>query len=105
MGKIIENEPGIVWCKPWGDDQGEFVRVSVVEFDPEVHEQHGIEPAAGELSAAELKEKLAELGITFKGNASKPVLQDLYDRALADKAAADAAAAAAAGDQGGAGSP
>lgn len=41
MSEIPENEPGIVWCKPWGEDQGEYVRVSRAEFDPLFHEVYG----------------------------------------------------------------
>ena len=37
MTQITENEPGIVWCQPWGEGQGDYVRVAVSEFDPEFH--------------------------------------------------------------------
>lgn len=38
MSELKENEPGIVWCKPWGEGQGDYVRVNVSDFDPAVHE-------------------------------------------------------------------
>lgn len=37
MTQITENEPGIVWCQPWGEGQGDYVRVAVADFDPEFH--------------------------------------------------------------------
>ena len=37
MSNVKENEPGIVWCKPWGEDQGAYVCVQACEFDPEIH--------------------------------------------------------------------
>lgn len=83
MTKIIENEPGVVWCKPWGEDQGEYVRVNVADFDPDFHQLLDAEPAPAELTAAQLKEKLTELGVEFKGNASKAALQELYNAAVA----------------------
>lgn len=55
-------------------------------------------PAPAELTAAQLKEKLTELGVEFKGNASKAALQELYDAAVSATAepAADAEPEAAA---------
>lgn len=41
------------------------------------------------MTATELKEKLKELDVEFAGNASRDVLQGLYDDALAKKAAED----------------
>lgn len=81
MTKITENEPGIVWCKPWGEGQGDYVRVNVSDFDPEVHEQYDPTDSGddGQMSAKELKAALTELKVEFKGNASKAQLQALYD--------------------------
>ena len=45
MTKIIENEPGIVWCKPWGEGQGDYVRLNLADFDPDKHEQYDPEAA------------------------------------------------------------
>lgn len=45
MSELKENEPGIVWCKPWGEGQGDYVRVGVECFDPAVHELLDAEPA------------------------------------------------------------
>lgn len=45
MSELTENEPGIVWCKPWGEGQGDYVRVAVADFDPAVHELLDAEPA------------------------------------------------------------
>lgn len=81
MTKINENEPGVVWCKPWGEGQGDYVRVGLADFDADVHELY--DPADidgdGNLSAKELKAALTELGVEFKGNAKKADLQALYD--------------------------
>ena len=30
----------IILCKPWGKDQGDFVRINAAEFDPAVHERY-----------------------------------------------------------------
>ena len=80
MTKINENEPGIVWCKPWGEGQGDYVRVSVADFDADVHELYDAEAATDEgMTAKELKAALTEMGVEFKGSASKAVLQALYD--------------------------
>ena len=35
--------------KPWGEGQGEFVRINKADFDPAVHELH--EPETGEPAA------------------------------------------------------
>ncbi len=45
MSNLIENEPGVVWCKPWGEGQGDYVRVAVADFDPSIHELLDAEPA------------------------------------------------------------
>lgn len=79
MTKIIENEPGIVWCKPWGEGQGDYVRVNLADFDADVHELYDPADGDGELSVKELKSALADMGVEFKGNASKAALQALYD--------------------------
>ena len=34
----------IILCKPWGKDQGDFVRLDASQFDPAVHELY--DPAA-----------------------------------------------------------
>lgn len=45
MNKIIESEPGVVWCKPWGEGQGDYVRLNLADFDPDKHEQYDPEAA------------------------------------------------------------
>ncbi|KAF1045611.1 hypothetical protein [Xylophilus sp.] len=40
-----------------------------------------------ELNATQLKEELTKRNIEFAGNASKVVLKELYDQAIADEAA------------------
>lgn len=47
----MPNEPGVVLVKPWGKDQGNYVRLNESDFDPAVHVKVGedgnpIEPAA-----------------------------------------------------------
>jgi hypothetical protein len=51
---------------------------------------HKMEKAAGEgeMSAKDLKEELTKRDIEFRGNASRDVLQGLYDEALAKEKAA-----------------
>lgn len=55
-----------------------------------VRHGHKVEKAAGEgdLTAAQLKEELTKRNVEFKGNASRDVLQGLYDEALAKEKAA-----------------
>lgn len=80
MTKIIENEPGIVWCKPWGEGQGDYVRVNLADFDADVHELYDPADTDGDgMTVKELKAALTELKVEFKGNASKATLQALYD--------------------------
>ncbi|MBO9717519.1 MAG: hypothetical protein J7507_12105 [Pseudoxanthomonas sp.] len=57
QNQIKENEPGVVWCKPWGEDQGDYVRVAVGDFDPSVHELY---EADGEAAPRRQRRQRAE---------------------------------------------
>jgi hypothetical protein len=79
---LIENEPGIVWCKPWGEGQGDYVRVSVDQFDPSFHRLLSDEAdmnGNGRLSVGELRDWLTAAGVAFKPAAKRSELQALYD--------------------------
>lgn len=72
--------------KPWGEDQGDFVLINAEDFDDAVHSRfdaEGGDSGEGGLSATQLKDELKKRNIEFKGNASKAVLQGLYDEAVA----------------------
>lgn len=86
----MQEEPGILRVKPWGKDQGEYVRINEADFDPSFHQllDAADKPAKevdtngdGKVTAAELKAALTEKGIAFRGNASKAELQALLDAA------------------------
>jgi hypothetical protein len=71
--------------KPWGDDQGDFVLINAEDFNADFHVPFGAEggeSGEGELSAAQLKDELRKRNIEFRGNASRAVLQGLYDEAV-----------------------
>jgi len=72
--------------KPWGEDQGDFVLINAEDFNDAVHVRFDAESGkSGDpgLSAAQLKDELKKRNIEFKGNASREVLQGLYDEAVA----------------------
>lgn len=72
----------VIQVQPWGDDQGDFVLIEEADFNPEFHKLLGDESSGGDkakMTAAELKAKLTELSIDFKGNASRDSLQELLD--------------------------
>lgn len=85
----------VIQVQPWGDDQGDFVLIEEADFNPEFHTLFG-ESAAGDgkakLTAAEIKAKLTELGVDFKGNAARDVLQALLDSTLEERVKACKAA-------------
>jgi hypothetical protein len=80
---------GTIQVKPWGEDQGDFVLIEESDFNPDFHTLLG-ESSGGDgnakLTAAELKAKLTELNIDFKGNASRDSLQELLDGHVASAA-------------------
>lgn len=45
----------IILCKPWGKDQGEFVRLDASQFDPAAHERY--EPDAAPAAAQDVAPK------------------------------------------------
>jgi hypothetical protein len=76
----------VIQVQPWGEGQGDFVLIEDYDFNPEFHKLLGEESSGGDkakLTAAEIKAKLTELGIEFKGNASRDVLQELLDARVA----------------------
>jgi hypothetical protein len=81
--------------EPWGDDQGDFVLIDADNFDENLHTliDDGSRGAPKEGTAAFIKAKLDELGISYKAGAAKAELQALLDQAASDAAAANAAAA------------
>lgn len=82
----------IIQVQPWGEDQGAFVEINDFDFDPEFHKLLGDDSSGGDkakLTAGELKAKLTELSIEFKGNASRDSLQELLDAHIAAEAIAE----------------
>lgn len=79
--------------KPWGEGQGEFVLINAEDFDEAVHARYGFESSDdgsdGALSASQLKDELKKRNIEFRGNASRAVLQGLYDEAVAAEQSGD----------------
>lgn len=78
----------IIQVQPWGKDQGDFVEINDFDFNPEIHKLLTDDSSddKAKLTAAELKAKLTELSIEFKGNASRDALQaqlDAYEAAEA----------------------
>lgn len=66
--------------KPAHADQGEFVVINKADFDPAIHEEHGIEVEASKrLGIAELREALTQKGIEFPKGAKAADLQSLLD--------------------------
>lgn len=58
----------IILCKPWGKDQGEFVRINAADFDPAVHERYEPEaPPAAQDVAPKGKSKRAAPAATTEG--------------------------------------
>lgn len=83
----------VIQVKPWGEDQGDFVLIEDYDFNPEFHKLLGDESSDGDkakLTAAEIKAKLTELGVDFKGNASRDSLQELLDARVAGDLAVSA---------------
>lgn len=74
---------GTIQVKPWGEGQGDYVLIEESDFNSDFHELLGDTSSGGDgqvkLTAAELKAKLTELNIEFKGNASRDALQELLD--------------------------
>jgi hypothetical protein len=72
--------------KPWGEGQGDYVLINAEDFDEAVHARYGVESSDeggdGSLSASQLKDELKKRNIEFRGNASRAVLQGLYDEAV-----------------------
>lgn len=77
----------VIQVKPWGEGQGEFVEINDFDFNPDFHKLLGEASSGGDdkskLTAAEIKSKLTELSIEFKGNASRDSLQELLDAHIA----------------------
>lgn len=72
----------VIQVQPWGEDQGDFVLIEKSDFNPEFHkllDESSDSDGKAKLTAAELKAKLTELNIDFKGNASRDSLQELLD--------------------------
>ncbi|WP_454843460.1 hypothetical protein [Pseudomonas gorinensis] len=71
----------VIQVKTWGEGQGDFVEINDFDFDPGFHVLLGDESSDGKdkLTAAEIKAKLTELNIEFRGNASRDSLQALLD--------------------------
>lgn len=83
----------VIQVQPWGEGQGEYVLIEDFDFNPEFHKLLG-DAAGGEgdqvkLTAAEIKAKLTDLKVEFKGNASRDSLQELLDKAQAAAVVAD----------------
>lgn len=80
------DEDNILHVKPWGKDQGDYVRINKEDFDPEFHElldaAQKKEPEDDEAKRIEaLKQALTEKGIKFRKNATEANLQELLDAA------------------------
>ena len=76
--------------EPWGEGQGDFVLIDADSFDEGFHVLLG--EAANQakdvsVTANQAKERLDQLGVTYKGSASKADLLDLLAQAEADLAA------------------
>ena len=72
----------VIQVQPWGEGQGDFVLIEESDFNPELHKL--LDDSSGgdgkaKLTAAEIKAKLTELNIEFRGNASRDSLQALLD--------------------------
>jgi hypothetical protein len=74
-----EEGNGILHVKPWGKDQGDYVRINKEDYDPKVHTLY--EPPKGEAGGvnekstkAEIEEALAAKKIDFNANATKAEL-------------------------------
>ena len=59
----------IILCKPWGKDQGDFVRLDASQFDPLVHERYEPEaaPAAQDVAPKGKRNKAAASAATNEG--------------------------------------
>lgn len=84
----------VIKVQPWGEDQGDFVIINEDDFDPEFHKLIGDDSPSGadlktKLTAAEIKVKLTDLGVEFKGNASRDALQAQLDEHEAAAVVAD----------------
>jgi len=82
----------VIQVQPWGEGQGDFVLIEDYDFNPDFHVLLGDVSSGGDkakLTAADLKAKLTELNIEFKGNASRDSLQALLDDHEAGTAVAD----------------
>ena len=62
----------IILCKPWGKDQGDFVRINAADFDPAVHERYEpsaepTPPAARDVAPKGKSKKAAPAAATTEG--------------------------------------
>jgi len=62
----------------------ELPKEEVVQQDDLNDENDGLNDEKSEMTASEIKAKLTELGVEFKGNASRVSLQELLDAKLAE---------------------
>lgn len=84
----------VIQVQPWGEGQGDYVLIEESDFNPEFHKLLGDNSPSGDdlkpkLTAAEIKAKLTELGVEFKGNASRDALQAQLDEHEAATVVAD----------------
>lgn len=84
----MSEEAGVLRVKPWGKDQGEYVRINECDFDPNFHElldapkkaESNGNPSDG-LKVEELKAALEAKGIAYTADAKKADLAALLDTA------------------------
>ena len=84
----------VIQVQPWGEGQGDFVLIEDYDFNPDFHVLFGeaasrAESDKAKLNAGEIKARLTELNIEFKGNASRDSLQALLDKAEAEAKVAE----------------
>ncbi|MBB1614522.1 hypothetical protein A9978_18970 [Pseudomonas sp. UMC65] len=73
----------VIKVMPWGEGQGDFVLIDADSFDENIHTRYddgSDQGAPKEGTAAFLRAKLDELGVSYKAGASKADLQALIDQ-------------------------
>jgi len=66
---------------PWGSDQGDFVLINAVDYDPKTHKLYEVTQDEKGLTVAELKKALDGYNVGYSDNAKKADLQlalDIY---------------------------